>query len=76
MLSDHALDEWERVDQPQKHDVVMWVLGGQPKHIGLLLEPRLVLHTTAQLGLPIVERMRSVRRRPEGYYRCKKLPAQ
>lgn len=41
-----ARSEWREVTDPEPYDVVMFNVDGKPNHIGLVIAPGLMLHTT------------------------------
>ncbi|WP_069383952.1 C40 family peptidase [Halomonas caseinilytica] len=65
-----ARSEWREVAEPAPYDVVMFLVDGRPNHIGLVIAPDLMLHTTRHKDACIESyRAAQWRSRIEGFYR-------
>jgi len=62
--------KWEKVEVPQAMDVVLFCLGGQPIHVGVMIDKNNFIHCEKKIGVVVegVNRARWALRR-EGYYR-------
>lgn len=65
-----ALNNYEKVDNPQFGDIILIKLYGYPIHVGLYLNDISFLHTCKNLGV-VVDRMETWNKRIEGFYRPK-----
>lgn len=61
---------WERVERPQAHDLVIFNIAGQPRHVGLMVGPNMFLHAP-EGSTSRIERVddRMWAKRVEGFYR-------
>jgi cell wall-associated NlpC family hydrolase len=61
---------WELVQKPEPMDVVLFTLGGQPIHVGLVIDKKSFLHCERKVGT-VVESLNSIawKKRTEGVYR-------
>jgi cell wall-associated NlpC family hydrolase len=62
--------KWEQVDNPQAMDVVLFCLGGQPLHVGLMIDKKNFIHCEKKIGV-VIENIHDTRwkLRKEGVYR-------
>lgn len=62
--------DWREVEHAQPYDVVLFNVYGAPNHIGLIIAPGMMLHTTSQKNACIESYRRPVwASRIEGFYR-------
>jgi cell wall-associated NlpC family hydrolase len=75
MLERHSLDEWQKVGEPKMYDVVLFSEAAVPKHIGMVLDNKTMIHTCRARKFPMVEKYTNFIWKPriEGFYRCKHL---
>lgn len=68
-LAARAREQWRQVETPEAGDVIL--LRGDPLHVGVVLAPGLMLHTTRKLGASAVERYDTGRwrHRVQGFFR-------
>lgn len=62
--------KWEQVTNPQAMDVVLFCLGGQPLHVGLMIDKKNFIHCEKKIGV-VIENINDTRwkLRREGIYR-------
>lgn len=62
--------KWEQVESPQAMDVVLFCLGGQPLHVGLMIDKKSFIHCEKKIGV-VIESLNDTRwvLRKEGIYR-------
>ncbi|PHR17287.1 MAG: phage tail protein [Sphingopyxis sp.] len=64
--------DWEKVTQPQPYDAVLFLVRGQPHHIGLVIRPGWMIHTARGKQSCIESYNRPLwRSRIEGFYRVR-----
>ena len=65
-----GLVDWRRVANPDPWDAVLFNVDGRPNHIGLVIAPGWMLHTTRQKDACVEQYTRPYwRSRIEGFYR-------
>lgn len=66
-------NEWELVDKYEPMDVVLFTLGGNPIHVGIMIDSKRFLHCERKIGV-VVEKISSFMwwKRLEGVYRLRK----
>lgn len=64
------LPQWVKVNEPKKGDGVLFLIGGRPIHMGLMLSRSKFLHTEAKINT-VIESINSMiwKKRVEGFYR-------
>lgn len=68
-LLESGKSDWRQVDNPQPWDVVLFRVDGMPNHIGLVIGPGWMLHTTRAKNACIENYHRPLwRSRIEGFY--------
>ena len=69
IISDHRR-KWEQVKRPQEMDVILFRIGGQPIHVGLMIDDKNFIHCEKKRGSSI-ESINSIRwiLRREGFFR-------
>lgn len=69
-MIEQGRDGWLSVTAPSPYDVVLLNVAGSPNHIGLVIDPGWMLHTTHQKHACIESYTRPTwRQRVEGFYR-------
>ncbi|MEC8919180.1 MAG: NlpC/P60 family protein [Pseudomonadota bacterium] len=70
-MIEQGRDGWLSVAAPSAYDVVLLNVAGSPNHIGLVIAPGWMLHTTHQKNACIESYTRPAwRQRVEGFYHC------